>query len=49
MSLHEIFDHIWNFPIRWLWILGAIGAIWFVVFIVGLIIANEVREEGRPK
>jgi uncharacterized membrane protein YkvI len=49
MSLHEIFDHVWNFPIPWLWILGGIGAVWFVVFVVGLVIVRDIRKEDRPK
>jgi hypothetical protein len=49
MSLHEIFDYVWNAPIPWLWIFGAIGAIWLAVFVFGLIIANDIRKEGRPK
>jgi len=49
MSLHNIFDFFWNFPIPWFWIIGAIGAIWFVVFVVGAIIARDIRKEGRSK
>jgi hypothetical protein len=33
MSLHEIFDYIWNFPIPWPWIFGILGTIWLVVLV----------------
>jgi hypothetical protein len=46
-SLHEIFDHIWNWPIPWLWIFGAIGSVWLLVFVFGLIVANGIRKEGQ--
>jgi uncharacterized membrane protein YkvI len=49
MSLHDIFDYVWNAQIPWLWIFGAIGAIWLVVFVVGAIIARDIRKESRPK
>jgi hypothetical protein len=49
MSLHDIFDWIWNAQIPWLWILGAIGAMWFMVFVVGAIVFRDIRKEGRPK
>ena len=47
MSLHEIFDSVWNWPIPWLWIFGAIGSVWLVVFVFGAIVANGIRKEGR--
>ena len=47
MSLHQIFDYLWNFPIPWLWIFGAIGAIWLLVIVVGLVVASDIRKEGR--
>jgi hypothetical protein len=47
MSLHEIFDYIWNFPVPSLWILGGVGGTWLMTLVVGLIIASEIRKEGR--
>jgi len=47
MSLHQIFDAIWNFPIPWLWILGMIGAVVAVLVLIAAFIGNEIRKEGR--
>jgi hypothetical protein len=44
MSLREIFDYVWNFPVPWLWVLGAIAAIWVIVFVVGAIIARDISK-----
>jgi hypothetical protein len=49
MSLHDIFDWVWNAKIPWLWIFGAIGAAWLIVFVVGAIIVRDIRKEDRPK
>jgi hypothetical protein len=36
MSLHHIFDYVWNAPIPWLWILGGFAALWVLGFLIVL-------------
>lgn len=47
MSFHDIFDFAWNFPLPWFWILGGIGAIWLVIFLVGLVLINAITKGDR--
>lgn len=51
MSLREIFDVIWNYPIPWLWILGGIAAVYGIVAFIILIIGLQIRkdEKNAPK
>lgn len=47
MSLHQIFDAIWNAQIPWLWIFVALGVVVLVLILGVAFIANEIRKEGR--
>jgi hypothetical protein len=47
MSLHEIFDYVWNAQIPWLWIFGVIGGLWLAVFAVIAVIGLQIKKEGR--
>ena len=47
MSLHQIFDAIWNAQIPWLWIFGAMGFVVLVLILGAAFIGNEIRKEGR--
>lgn len=47
MSLHDLFDAVWNFPIPWLWIFGVIGGLWLVFFAVMAIIGLQIKKEEQ--
>jgi hypothetical protein len=49
MSLHEIFDYIWNFPIPWPWIFGILGTIWLVVLVSSEKKAGMSANPKRPR
>jgi hypothetical protein len=49
MSLNDVVDYVRNCPIHWLWIFGAVGAIWFLVLVFGFILAYDLRKGRRSK
>ena len=47
MSLHQIFDYVWNFPIPWLWIFIVLGSLVAVFVGIAATIAQQIRKEER--
>jgi hypothetical protein len=47
MSLHEIFDAVWNAEIPWMWIFGVFFIVVLVLIIVAGFVANEIRKVRR--
>ena len=46
MSLREIFDFIWNYPIPWLTIIGGFVILWAVVIGGGLLLLAIIGKQG---
>lgn len=43
MSLHEVFDYVWNYPIPWFWILAGLGGLYLLAILVGIIAYSDAN------